>query len=242
VPFSVLPAIDVAGGRLAVWTPAGPRPLDAFGGDPAAAARAYAAAGAAWVHLVDMDRALRRTPGAVDLVAAVRAEGLAVQASGGVVDARTVEDLLGAGAARVVLASAALGDEAAVAELVARHGPRLLVGLEIRDGRIVARGPVAVDLEPLATVGWLVAAGAAGFVVTALGRVGTLAGPDVGSIRRVARSGRPVLAAGGISSVEDLRRVRDAGAVGAVVGRAALEGDLDLEAALRWARGARRWG
>ncbi|HEX6131927.1 MAG TPA: HisA/HisF-related TIM barrel protein, partial [Actinomycetota bacterium] len=161
MPFSVLPAIDVAGGRLAVWTPAGPRPLDAFGGDPAAAARAYAAAGATWVHLVDMDRALARTPGD-DLVAAVRGEGLEVQASGGVVDAQAVEDLLGAGAARVVLASAALGDEAAVAELVARHGRRLLVGLEIRDGRIVARGPVAVDLEPLATVGWLVAAGAAG--------------------------------------------------------------------------------
>jgi phosphoribosylformimino-5-aminoimidazole carboxamide ribonucleotide (ProFAR) isomerase len=84
-------------------------------------------------------------------------------------------------------------------------------------------------------VGWLAGAGAPAFLVTATRRAGGLEGPDVEVVRRVARAGRPTLAAGGIRSIDDLRALREAGAAGAVVGRAALEGRLDLDAALAWA-------
>ena len=237
--FTVLPAIDVAGGRLGVWTPHGPGSLDVYGGDPVRAADAAREAGATWVHLVDMDHALGGTPLRTDLIERFRASGLSVQASGGIADAATVARALDAGAGRVVLGSAALVDEALVASLLSSlPAAAVLVGLDCRDGTIVARGRADVELELVTTVGWLVAAGAPGFLVTSVTRVGGMAGPDVATIRRVLRAGRPVVGAGGIASIDDLRAVRDAGGAGAVVGRAALDGALDLRAALAWADGA----
>jgi phosphoribosylformimino-5-aminoimidazole carboxamide ribonucleotide (ProFAR) isomerase len=152
-----------------------------------------------------------------------------VQASGGLRRAADAEAMLDAGAHRVVLGSGALADEALTAELLRLLGGRVVVGIDVDGGRIRSRGDHPVDLPLAETLGWLVAAGAPAFLVTAVAHVGTLRGPDVATVRRVVRAGRPVLAAGGISSVDDLRGLRRAGAAGAIVGRAALEGGLDLE-------------
>lgn len=226
--FQVIPAIDVSDGRLAVFTADGPVPVDSFQGDPLSAARAYAAAGAGWIHVVDMDLAATGQPANLSVVESVAALGVRVQASGGVRDARSVDRLLAAGASRVVLGSGAFADEGAVEALIAMHGARLVVGIEVDGGRIRSRGADPVDLELVETLGWLTAAGAATFLVTAVALVGGLGGPDVSLLKRLVRSGKPVLAAGGIASDEDLESLRRAGAVGAVVGRAVLEGDLDL--------------
>ena len=110
-----------------------------------------------------------------------------------------------------------------------------MVGIEVQGGRIRGRGIARVDLDLMSTLGWLSTAPVPGFLVTSLERVGASTGPDLALIRRVARVGLPVIAAGGIGSLEDLRAVRDAGAGAAVVGRAALLGDLDLPAAFAWA-------
>jgi phosphoribosylformimino-5-aminoimidazole carboxamide ribonucleotide (ProFAR) isomerase len=112
----------------------------------------------------------------------------------------------------------------------------VFVGIEVEAGRIRSRGRGAVDLDLMTTLGWLVAAGAPGFVHTAVGKVGTIAGPDVATLRRVTRAGKPTLAAGGIASLKDLVSVRSSGAVGAIVGSAALSGSLSLGAALAWAQ------
>jgi len=235
MPFSVLPAIDLWEGRLALLTRDGPEPSDAFGGDPIAAAEAYIAAGARWLHVVDMDLAFRGEPANAEVIRSLCARGRHVQASGGVRTASQVDALRGLGAARVVLASAALTDEDAVLEIVGRSRPgETVVGIEVADGRIRARG-AAVDLELASTLGWLSAGGAEALLVTAVDRVATIGGPDTALVRRVARAGLPVMAAGGIRSLADLEAVRDAGASGAVVGRSALEGRLDLAAALAWA-------
>jgi len=226
--FQVIPAIDVADGRLAVFTAQGPAPVPSFGGDPLSAARAYVAAGAAWIHVVDLDLAFNGEHANLSIVESVAAFGVRVQASGGVRDARSVDRLLAAGASRVVLGSGAFLDEDAVQSLIATHGQRLVVGIEVEEGRIRSRGVDPVDLELVETLGWLTAAGAAQFLVTAVARVDGLRGPDVALVKRLVRSGRPVLAAGGIGTAEDLEAVRRAGAVGAVVGRAAMEGGLDL--------------
>jgi phosphoribosylformimino-5-aminoimidazole carboxamide ribotide isomerase len=235
MPFTVLPAIDLWEGRLALLTGDGPAPSDAFGGDPLVAAATYVGAGARWLHVVDMDLAFRGEAGNAALIRGLCAAGGArVQASGGVRTAAQVEELRSLGAARVVLASAALDDEDAVVEIVGRSRPgETVIGIEVADGRIRARA-ADVDLELASTLGWLTAAGAEALLVTAVDRVATIAGPDTALVRRVARAGLPLLAAGGIRSLADLEAVRAAGASGAVVGRSALEGSLDLAAALAW--------
>ena len=230
--FEVIPAIDVAGGRLARYTPDGPAPVEAFGGDPEAAARSLAAAGARWVHVVDLDLAFDGEVRNLDVVRSVAGSSVRVQASGGLRRLADAEAMLDAGAHRVVLGSGALSDEAATVDLLRRLGDRVVVGVEVQEGRIRSRAALPVDLPLAETLGWLVVAGAPSFLVTAVARVGTLRGPDVETVRRVVRAGRPVLAAGGISSLADLRALRRAGAIGTVVGRAALEEGFDLEQAL----------
>jgi phosphoribosylformimino-5-aminoimidazole carboxamide ribonucleotide (ProFAR) isomerase len=230
--FEVIPAIDVSEGALAALTPTGPRPVAAFGGSPIAAAEAAVAAGARWVHVVDMDLAFRGKARNLEVVAAIASLPVAVQAAGGVRDAEEVRALFEAGATRVVLGSAALADEHRAIALLSAEGPRLLIGIEVDDGRIRSRGRDAVDLPLLETLGWLVSAGAASLLVTAVDRVGQLGGPDLELVRRVSRAGRPVLAAGGIASIADLLELRAAGAAGAIVGSAALDGSLDLSAAI----------
>ena len=237
MPFSILPALDVSHGRLVVVGAGGPRPVDAFGGDPVAAARAMAAAGAEALHLVDVDLAFDGVRG-LD-VAAIRdvAPGVTLQVSGGIADLSAAAPYLASGAGRFVLASVALLDEGRTLDAIRRGGSAVVVGLEVDGGRIRPRGSSAVDdgLDLMATVGWLHAAGVPAFLVTATGRVGGLEGPDVDVVRRVARAGRPTFAAAGVRSLDDLRALRDAGAAGAVVGRAALEGRLDLDETLAWA-------
>lgn len=236
MPFTILPALDVARGRLAVAGADGMRPVDAFGGDPIAAARALVGEGATALHLVDLDLALVGASG-LD-VASIRgaAPDAMLQVSGGIVTLDAARSYLAAGADRFVLASAALGDEVGTARIVREAGTTLVVGLEVADGAIRPRaGSETEALDLMSTVGWLHAEGAPAFLVTATARVGGLGGPDVATVRRIARAGSPTFAAGGVRSLEDLRALRDAGAAGAVVGRAALEGRLDLGAALSWA-------
>jgi phosphoribosylformimino-5-aminoimidazole carboxamide ribonucleotide (ProFAR) isomerase len=230
--FEVIPAIDVAGGRLAAYASGGPEPVEAFGGDPIAAARAFIGAGARWLHVVDMDLAVLGEPRNLEVIRAIATLGASVQASGGVGTADDVWAALDAGARRVVLGSGALADEDAALRAIDRFADRLVVGIEVQEGRIRARGRSGVDLPLVETLGWLVTAGAHAFLVTAVARVGTLLGPDLEVVGRVARAGRPVVAAGGVSSIDDLQDLRRAGAAAAVVGRAAMEGELDLADAL----------
>lgn len=233
--FEVIPAVDVAGGRLAAYGPDGPRPVTAHGGDPLRAAIAYADAGARRIHVVDMDLAFGGGARNLDVVTAIAALGVRVQGSGGIADLATAREVLAAGADRVVLGSAALVDESSTLDTVAALGTQVVVGIEVRDGRIAARGSDAPELSIPETLGWLAAGGAPAFLVTGVPRVGALAGPDLDAVRRVLRAGRPVLAAGGIASLDDLRALRRLGAAGAVVGRAALEGEVALGAALELA-------
>ncbi len=230
--FEVIPAIDVSDGALATFTSAGPAAVDAFGGNPLAAAEAAVAAGAKWLHVVDMDLAFQGEARNLEIVAAIASLPVAVQAAGGVRTADEVRVLFEVGATRVVLGSAALAAEHRATALLSAEGPRLVVGIEVDEGRIRSRGRDPVDLPLMETLGWVVSAGASALLVTSVARVGERTGPDLDQVRRVARAGRPVLAAGGVASIADLHDLRAAGAVGAVVGRAALEGSLDLSAAI----------
>jgi phosphoribosylformimino-5-aminoimidazole carboxamide ribonucleotide (ProFAR) isomerase len=237
VSFIVLPAIDVWEGHLALATDDGPVAHPAFGGDPLVAADANVRAGARWVHVVDLDLAFRGQPANVDVVRAIANDhpNTRVQVSGGIVTTHDRERYVDAGAARVVLGSAALDDREALAGAIAEARDSVLVGLEVDEGVIRARGASSVELDLAETLQWLVSLPAPGFLVTAVSKVARLSGPDATLVRQVARTGVPTIAAGGIRSLADLGALRTAGAVGAVVGRAALDGALPIGDALAWA-------
>jgi phosphoribosylformimino-5-aminoimidazole carboxamide ribonucleotide (ProFAR) isomerase len=230
--FEVIPAIDVSGGALAAFAPGGPRAVETFGGSPLAAAAAAVEAGARWIHVVDMDLAFEGESRNLETVASIAALPVSVQAAGGVRDGDEVRALFEAGASRVVLGSAALAEQHRVTAMLSAERERLLIGLEVDGERIRSRGRTSVDLPLMETLGWVVTAGVGSLLVTAVARVGERAGPDLELVRRVCRAGRPVLAAGGVASVQDLRDLRAAGAAGAVVGHAWIEGSLDLAAAI----------
>jgi phosphoribosyl isomerase A len=235
VSVEVIPAIDVAGGRLARLTSSGPRPLDgAFGGDPIAAARAFVEAGARWIHVVDMDLAFSGEPRNLSIVRGIAAMPVLVQASGGVLVGPSLDSLLEAGAARVVLGSAALEDVGGLAPIVGRLGDRLAIGIEVDEGRISPRGRVATDMPLDETIERLAAIGARRMLVTNVRRVGELVGPDIETLRRVGRAGRcPLIASGGLATLEHVRSLLGIDRVeAAIVGRALYEGEMDLAEAL----------
>jgi len=237
--FQLLPAIDLVGGRVVRLEQGDFGRETAYGDDPVAAAGSFATAGASWVHVVDLDGARLGTPRQLETVAALIAGvggRLSVEVAGGLRSAGAVAAALAIGAARVVLGTTALRDPSLVGELVARHGPdRIVVALDVRNGRALGSAWHAHEDDPPVEVAYSQVAdeGVATFEVTAIDRDGLLGGPDLALYRRLVRLDRgAVIASGGIASLEDLRRLRDAGCAGAIVGRALYEGALDIGEAL----------
>ena len=234
--FSVIPAIDVLEGRCVRLSEGRREHVTIEGGDPAAAAARFVADGARYLHLVDLDGAFsgRPSPGLVERIVAA-ASGVPVQIGGGLRDARSVEAAHAAGAARVIVGTAAL-DPALLTELAGRFGPRLLVAIDTRDGRVVADGWVSEsDLSPDELARRCADAGAERLLVTSTRRDGSLAGPDVELLAGVIEgSSLPVLAAGGIASLDDLGRLRALGCEGAIVGSAIWAGRFGLAEALAY--------
>ena len=227
--LEVLPAVDVLGEETVRLEQGSYDRVTVRAGDPAERARAFARAGAPLLHVVDLDgaRAGRIRPALVArLVEAAAPAGL--QVSGGVRSPGDVEALLAAGAERVVVGTAVFAAPRALAEYADAFGERLLVAVDVRDGRVAVEGwlrETGLTAEDAAKR--CAEAGVARLLCTAVERDGTLGGPDVDLLRRVvSASGLPVLAAGGIASEDDLRAVAEAGCEGAVVGRALLDGRL----------------
>jgi phosphoribosylformimino-5-aminoimidazole carboxamide ribonucleotide (ProFAR) isomerase len=232
VAFEVIPAVDVFGGRLARLSDGGVLFVEAFGGDPIAAARSFADAGARWIHVVDMDLALDGEFRNLEVLAGIADLGVSVQASGGIAALAEVDRALAAGSRRVVLGSSVLSDRPTAEEVLGLHGDALAVGIEADRDTIRTRARRHVALSLPETMAWLAGLDVARYVHTSVGRVGGLEGPDLDAIGALIRvTGRPVVASGGIRGPEDLRRIASIGAQGAILGRALYEG-LDLRDAL----------
>jgi phosphoribosylformimino-5-aminoimidazole carboxamide ribonucleotide (ProFAR) isomerase len=232
MPLEIIPALDVAGGRL-VHLGSGQVAATAFGADPLTAAKAFLDAGATRLHVVDVDLAGSGELGNADVLAAVCGLGMPVQASGGVRTGEQVDALLARGAERVVLGSAALHDRDEAEALVRRFGDRLVVGIEA-DGQTVRPRGTDLELRLRDLLVWLDGLGSRRYLFTEVGRAGGLQGPDLDAIRAFAEySPVPVVVAGGIRGVDDLRAVAalDGRIEGAVIGRALYEG-LDLRAVI----------
>jgi phosphoribosylformimino-5-aminoimidazole carboxamide ribotide isomerase len=224
--MEVIPAIDLLG-REAVRLEQGDFARVSQYGEPDALARRFAAEGARWIHVVDLDGARAGLIRHVVISALVHAsQPASVQASGGIRSVADAKTLVRAGASRVVVGTAAWK---LLDELVASLGERLVVALDVRDGVVRTRAWTEEGLTLDEAIDRCVMAGVSRLLCTAIDRDGTLEGPDVDLVRRVVeRSRLPVLAAGGIRSDEDVDALEQAGAEGAVVGRALLEGRLEL--------------
>jgi phosphoribosylanthranilate isomerase len=231
----LLPAVDIRGGRCVRLTQGDAGRETVYDDDPVAVARRYEAEGAAWLHVVDLDGALEGVPRNRDVVlAVVGAVGVPVQCSGGIRDAGAVDAALRAGAARVVISTRALADPAFVEEVVDRHGEGVAVGLDVRGTRLQARGWTEDAGELHAALARLDEAGVRRYVVTDVARDGMLAGPNVALLRDVmSRTPAPVVASGGISSLDDLRALAAAGAEACIVGTALYAGAFTLPEALK---------
>ncbi|MHB8323504.1 MAG: 1-(5-phosphoribosyl)-5-[(5-phosphoribosylamino)methylideneamino]imidazole-4-carboxamide isomerase, partial [Candidatus Dormibacteria bacterium] len=197
-------------------------------------AQRYRALGASWLHVVDLDGARQGrwvNLGRISEIAA--AAGIPVQAGGGARDRKSVEAALSQGVRRVIISTAALADADLLEALVQDFGEAIVVSLDARRGRLMARGWLADTGEELAEAARrMVDCGVRRLVHTDTLRDGTMAGADLAGLGQLLPLGAEIMVAGGIGHYHDLERLRDAGAEAAIVGRALSEGSLDLKRAL----------
>lgn len=237
--FVLLPAVDVADGK-AVRLVQGEAGSETDYGTPIDAALAWQEGGAEWVHLVDLDAAFGRGSNRELIADVVARLDVAVELSGGIRDDDSLEAALATGCARVNIGTAALEDPQWVRKAIARHGDRIAVGLDVRGTTLSARGWTKDGGELYDVLARLDADGCARYVVTDVHRDGTLTGPNLDLLRDVcAATDRPVIASGGVSSLDDLRALatlHDAGVEGAIVGKALYAGAFTLPEALESVR------
>ncbi|MGB9374891.1 MAG: bifunctional 1-(5-phosphoribosyl)-5-((5-phosphoribosylamino)methylideneamino)imidazole-4-carboxamide isomerase/phosphoribosylanthranilate isomerase PriA [Jiangellales bacterium] len=239
LPLVLLPAVDVANGQ-AVRLVQGEAGSETSYGDPLQAALAWQSAGAQWIHLVDLDAAFGRGSNADLLADVIGRLDVQVELSGGIRDEASLAAALATGCARVNLGTAAIEDPDWTALAIAEHGERIAVGLDVRGHTLAARGWTREGGDLFETLARLDADGCARYVVTDVTKDGTLRGPNVDLLRQVcAATDRPVIASGGVSTLDDLVALRALvpdGVEGAIVGKALYAGQFTLDEALAVSR------
>jgi phosphoribosylformimino-5-aminoimidazole carboxamide ribotide isomerase len=231
----VIPAVDVLDGRAVRLLRGDYNRVTETRGDPVTLARAWAATGARLIHVVDLDgaRTGERVNGAV-IERLCRAVTVPVEVGGGLRTAEAVAAVLEGGAARAVLGTAALKDQRLLRAVLETWGQRIVVGIDARDGYVATEGwREGSDMPANELAREVVALGARHIIYTDIARDGALEGPNLVALRQmIEAAGVPVIASGGVGTLDDLRRLRDAGAAGAIVGRALYSGAIDLQDAI----------
>ena len=231
----LLPAVDVANGQ-AVRLVQGAAGSETSYGDPLDAALAWQSAGAEWLHLVDLDAAFGRGSNAELLAEVVGKLDILVEMSGGIRDDASLERALSTGCARVNIGTAAMENPDWVREIIAKHGDKIAIGLDVRGRTLAARGWTREGGDLYEALERLDAEGCARYVITDVLKDGMLRGPNLDLYRDVcSRTNAPVVASGGVSSLDDLRALAgltSVGVEGAIVGKALYAGAFTLEEAL----------
>jgi len=232
----LLPAVDVADGK-AVRLSQGAAGTETDYGSPIEAAQLFIDAGAEWIHLVDLDAAFSRGENRAIIKSVIdNSNGTNIELSGGIRDTDSLDAALAAGATRVNLGTAALENPDWTAEVIALHGEKIAVGLDVRGTTLAARGWTEDGGDLFEVLERLEAAGCARYVVTDVTKDGMLLGPNIEMLKQVlARTNKPVIASGGISSLDDLKNLRELvplGLEGAILGKSLYAGKFTLEQAL----------
>jgi phosphoribosylformimino-5-aminoimidazole carboxamide ribotide isomerase len=232
--FIVYPALDVLEGRCVRLAEGLRERVTIEGGDPASAARRFAAEGARFLHMVDLDGAFSGQP-SIDLVRLIAeaAGDVPLQLGGGYRSLEAIDAAVATGAARVMVGTAAASPEF-LAQAATRFAEQLVVAIDARDGKVALRGWTELSELGAGQLGRACAgAGVRRLLVTSTRRDGSLAGPDLELLDTVLEASRlPVIAAGGVASLDDLRALRAAGCEGAVAGAAIWSGRFTLAEAL----------
>jgi phosphoribosylanthranilate isomerase len=233
--LTLLPAVDVAGGQ-AVRLVQGAAGSETSYGDPLDAALAWQSAGAQWIHLVDLDAAFGRGSNAALLAEVTGQLDVKVEMSGGIRDDASLERALATGCARVNIGTAAMENPDWVAQVIAKYGDKVAIGLDVRGTTLAARGWTKEGGDLYEALRRLDAEGCARYVITDVLKDGMLRGPNLDLYRDVcSRTAAPVIASGGVSSLDDLRALATLtgiGVEGAIVGKALYAGAFTLEEAL----------
>ncbi len=241
----VYPAIDIKGGAAVRLVQGDMTRETRYDEHPENAARRWVSEGAVWLHVVDLDGAVAGEPRNLDAIGRIlKAVSVPVQVGGGIRTVETASRMIDLGVARVVLGTAALAEPAVIREAAARYPGRIVLGLDARAGKVAVRGWVETSGESATDVARRFEdLPLAGIVYTDIEVDGTLRGPNLAATEALARATRlPVIASGGIGSLEHIRSVaalEPAGVQGVIVGRALYTGDVKLGAAIAVAGGPR---
>ncbi|OKI75126.1 bifunctional 1-(5-phosphoribosyl)-5-((5-phosphoribosylamino)methylideneamino)imidazole-4-carboxamide isomerase/phosphoribosylanthranilate isomerase PriA [Micromonospora sp. CB01531] len=239
--LTLLPAVDVADGR-AVRLVQGAAGSETAYGDPMEAALAWQSDGAEWIHLVDLDAAFGRGTNAHLLAEVVRQLDVKVELSGGIRDDESLQAALGTGAARVNIGTAALEDPQWCDRICGEYGDRVAIGLDVRGRTLSARGWTRDGGDLWEVLERLDKAGASRYVVTDITKDGTMRGPNLDLLREVcSRTDAPVIASGGVSTLDDLRALaalEPVGVEGVIAGKAFYAGAFTVAEALATLRAA----
>lgn len=239
-PLILLPAVDVADGQ-AVRLVQGELGTETSYGSPLEAALSWQEQGAQWIHLVDLDAAFGKGNNSEILKEVIEKLDIKVELSGGIRDDQSLANALAIGAARINLGTAALENPDWTAKVIASHGDKIAIGLDVRGRNLAARGWTKEGGELIETLQRLDRDNAARYVVTDVTKDGTLQGPNVALLKEILNyTKKPVIASGGVSSladIETLRALTEIGVEGAIVGKALYAQKFNLQDALRVAGG-----
>ena len=231
----LLPAIDIKAGRCVRLIQGDFATAHDVADDPLTAAAGFKVAGAAWVHMVDLDGAVSgRRENSQAFLAVAKESGLSVELGGGIRDMEAVEFYLQQGISRVVLGTAAIRTPALVAEAVEKYGKRIAVGIDAKDGQVMLEGWLSAGkADYLSVAKEMEGYGVAVLVFTDISRDGTLQGPNLGQLEALrAAVSCSIIASGGIKNHKDLMALADLGMDGAICGKAVYSGDIDLAQSL----------
>ena len=233
--MEIIPAIDIRGGKCVRLYQGNYNQQTIFDENPTAVALRWKSQGARWLHLVDLDGAATGKPGNVAAIGEIiRASNLAIELGGGIREEDIAKKLLQKGITRIILGTAAIEKPELVGRLCQRFSQAIAVGLDARDSKIAIQGwqkGTVVDVSQLSKE--MVGLGVSRFVYTDIRRDGTLTEPNFDAVERlIAEVDVPIIASGGISRLEHLRRLKELGVEGAIIGQALYTGDIDLQEAI----------
>ncbi|HLH60771.1 MAG TPA: 1-(5-phosphoribosyl)-5-[(5-phosphoribosylamino)methylideneamino]imidazole-4-carboxamide isomerase [Ktedonobacteraceae bacterium] len=232
----ILPAVDMKDGQCVRLYQGDFERVTIYDADPVRVARRWQAAGANWLHLVDLDGAVAGHPVNLETVAQIRAAtSLSIELGGGMRGLAHIEQILDLGVERVILGTMVLTDRVLLKDALARWGERIAIGLDARDGLVAISGwREMTQVRATSLAAELYAIGVQRFIYTDIARDGALQGPNVNALRAMQQSVPcSLIASGGISSLEDIRMLAALGIEGAIIGKALYTGDVDLVAAIR---------
>lgn len=236
----VIPAIDIKNGRCVRLKQGRMEDETVYSLDPVDIARRWESMGAELIHIVDLNAAVEGGPRNFSVVSKILDSiNTPVQVGGGIRDLGTAEKYLSSeGVKRVIIGTAAIEDEEFLVDLLKRYPDRVAVGIDAKHGKVAIKGWVSVtDMDVAELAVRLKGLGVKCFVYTDIARDGMLTGPNVVATKRLMEEvGLPVIASGGVSSVEDIVAIRKIGAAGVITGKALYSGGLDLREAIEAAR------